>query len=517
MLIKPEFKKIILKLTNPDRVLAVIPSARTIEYKGQTLVVVPHRDDEVRILNNIGIEAPMPIQSYYNWPGRYTPFDHQKVTSAFLTQHNRAYCLNDMGTGKTLSVLWAYDYLRSVGKAHKMLVMSPLSTLEETWGNSIFRNFPHLTFAVLHGSREKRIKLLTDNYDVYIINHDGVKIIGDLIANREDIDVIVIDEIASVARNKGTDRWKALRKIVPHPNRICWGLTGTPTPKAPTDAWAQCLLVTPDTVPSYMGVFKDRLMKQVGPFTWLPRPEATAIVAKAMQPSIRYKRDDCIDLPPVTYENRSVELTKDQKIAYKHMLDSLYAEIGGCEITAVNEAVKVMKLVQIACGAIYGNDGETAFVPATSRLQLTNEIIEEAGSKTIVFVPFTGALHAVANYLKKQGHTVEIINGAVSKTNRDRIFNDFQNAEDPKVLVAQASAMSHGLTLTAASVIIWFAPVNSLETYEQACARITRPGQKLKQLIVNIEGCPVEKKMYERLQSKGKMQGLLLTAIEEGV
>ena len=134
-----------------------------------------------------------------------------------------------------------------------------------------------------------------------------------------------------------------------------------------------------------------------------------------------------------------------------------------------------------------------------------------------MFVPFTGALHAVANYLKKQGHTVEIINGAVSKTNRDRIFNDFQNAEDPKVLVAQASAMSHGLTLTAASVIIWFAPVNSLETYEQACARITRPGQKLKQLIVNIEGCPVEKKMYERLQSKGKMQGLLLTAIEEGV
>ena len=516
MLVKPEFKKLILKLNNSAQVLAVLPSAKTITYKGQELVVVPHRDEEVRILSNLGIHAPMPIEYFYSWPGRYKPFEHQVTTASFLTRNHRAFCLNDMGTGKTLSVLWAYDYLRSIGRAKKMLVISPLSTLEETWGSSIFRNFPHLTFSVLYGTKEKRRKLLAQDVDVYIINHDGLKIVGDDIANRDDIDVVVIDEIA-VARNKGTDRWKALRKIVPHPNRICWGLTGTPTPNAPTDAWAQCLLVNPATVPQYMGVFRDQTMKQVGPYGWINRPNATAIVAKAMQPSIRYKRDECIDLPPVTYETRKVELTPAQRDAYKHMLNQLHTEIDGVQITAVNEAVKVMKLVQICVGAAIGTDSEVAFVPATSRLVEVEEIIEQAGSKVIVFVPFTGALKAVAEYLKKKGNTVEIINGAVSKNERDRIFREFQHTENPRVLVAQASAMSHGLTLTAASVIIWFAPVNSLETYEQACARISRPGQKLKQLIVHIEGSPIEKAMYERLQRKGKMQNLLLDAIKMGV
>ena len=516
MLIKPEFKKIVLKLDKPERVLAVIPHARTIQYKGQDLVVVPHRDEEVRILGNLGIEAPMPIEYYYRWSGQYKPFAHQLVTSSFLTRHLRAYCLNDMGSGKTLSVLWSYDYLRSIGKVKRMLVIAPLSTLEQTWGDAIFRNFPHLTFSVLHGTRERRRKLLDQPVDIYIINHDGLKVLANDIAKRDDISVVVPDELA-VYRNKSTDRWKALRKLVPHPNRICWGLTGTPTPTAPTDAWAQCLLINPDNVPAYMGVFKSMTMRQLSQFKWIPKPEATAIVAAAMQPSIRFKREDCIDLPPVTYETRSVEMTKDQKDAYKGMLTKLYTEINGTEVTAVNEAVKMMKLVQIVCGAVYSGDGETAFVPATSRLALTDEIIQEAGSKVIVFVPFTGALLAVAEYLRHKGHTVEIINGAVSKTARDQIFREFQHEENPRVIVAQPSAMSHGLTLTAASVIVWFAPPNSLETYEQACARITRPGQKLNQLIVNVEGSPVERKIYERLLNRGKMQGLLLDAIEEGV
>lgn len=826
MLIKPEFKKIVLKLSEPERVLAVIPSAKTIEYKGHTLVVVPHRDAEVRILHNLGIEAPMPITYYYRWPkvgGKHNPFSHQVETASFLTRHSRAYCLDDMGCGKTAAVLWSYDYLRSIGELNKMLVVSPLSTLDETWGNTIFKTFPHLTFSILHGTRERRIKLLQEDVDIYVINHDGLKVIGDALANREDVNLVVIDEIAQVARNAGTDRWKALRKLVPHPKRRCWALTGTPTPNSPEDAWAQCKLVTPETVPTYRGKFRDMTMKQMGPYKWVPRPEATEIVAKAMSPAIRHKRDECIDLPPVTYETRSVELTAAQKAAYKTMLNKLHSDIDGTEITAVNEAVKVMKLVQIACiayntpvltargwvaiqdvapadqvwdgvewvrhggpvykgvrnviecggiwltpehevltnrgwkpaeelknanaseglnwaevrlpnsieprrvyprtdevrevamsmrvweygnagesisaerlpyvpselrvsprqrnpqnvgdapipnlvrdktkvyksygqrleelrrawnnrvrsvgalvrgvlgghergvlrhahagaegqqrgvlegklsvgdpvrtgeqhprecdstnpgrphdsgascgavrrkawnnsreastgmvcgeganpsvavfdivncgprnrfvvrgkngelrivhncGAVYGNDGETAFIPASSRLELTHEIIEEAGSKVIVFVPFTGALHAVSEYLTKKGHTVEVINGEVPKKERDRIFTAFQNHADPGVLVAQASAMSHGLTLTAASVIVWFAPVNSLETYEQACARITRPGQVHKQLVINIEGTPVERVMYERLQKKGKMQGLLLDAIKKGV
>jgi len=188
------------------------------------------------------------------------------------------------------------------------------------------------------------------------------------------------------------------------------------------------------------------------------------------------------------------------------MLTKLHAEYEGGMITAMNEAVKAMKLIQIACGVVYDNEGNDVVIPSTDRLAVTREIIEEAGSKVIVFVPFTSALESVAEYLRKH-FTVEIVSGKTGKGERDRIFGAFQNGKDPHVIVANAGTMSHGLTLTAASVIIWFAPPNSAETYEQACARITRPGQKLNQLIVNIEGSAAERALYNTMS-----HGLTLTA-----
>lgn len=164
------------------------------------------------------------------------------------------------------------------------------------------------------------------------------------------------------------------------------------------------------------------------------------------------------------------------------------------------------------CGAAYTEDGTVA-IPAGPRVELVREVIEEADAKVIVFVPLTGALNMVADELRKD-YTVEVVHGGVSKNERDRIFGDFQKAKDPRVLVANAAAMSHGLTLTAANVIVWYAPTTSNEVYEQANARIVRPGQKLNTLIVHVEGSDVERKMYERLQNKGRMQGLLLDMLK---
>ena len=124
--------------------LAAIPSARSKVVGGRQLVVLPHRLDEIRVLNNIGVRAPSPILYYYDWPGRYTPFTHQRQTAAFLTLHRRALVLNDIGTGKSLSALWAADYLMRIGCVHKVLILSPLSTLERVWGDAIFSNFLHL-------------------------------------------------------------------------------------------------------------------------------------------------------------------------------------------------------------------------------------------------------------------------------------------------------------------------------------------------------------------------------------
>lgn len=165
------------------------------------------------------------------------------------------------------------------------------------------------------------------------------------------------------------------------------------------------------------------------------------------------------------------------------------------------------------CGVAYNAAGGETIIPAKPRIDVVHEIIEEAEGKVIVFVPLTGALEHLAAELGKH-YSVEVVHGGTSKTERDRIFGAFQKHKDPHVLVANAGAMSHGLTLTASNTIVWYGPPTSNEIYTQANARIVRPGQKLNTLIVHIESTPVEKKMFDRLRKKGTMQGALLDLLK---
>lgn len=513
MIVKPKHRKLVLNLKDPNRVLNVIPTAGTIRYKGQRLVVVPHRLDEVRVLRNMGFDAPSPIDYYYDWPARFTPFYAQYKTAAFFTLYRRGYCLNDMGTGKTMSLLWAWDFLRQEGLTNKLLVVAPLSTLESTWGDEIFTHLPHLKFGVVHGDRARRQKILAQNYDVFIVNHDGVKVISEDLQKRPDIDAVVIDELSEAARNAGTDRWKTFKKTLSK-RAWLWGMTGTPTPKSPEDAWAQCRLITPDTVPPYFSRFRDQVMKQVGPYKWVQRDGAMDHVYNVMQPAVRFKRSDCTDLPDMMYETRHVPLTKEQEKAYSEMLNKLQSSYQGGEFVALNEGVKMAKLVQISVGAVYDTNGTPVIIPTKPRLEEAAKLVSESPSKTIVYVPFTAALQQVATYLR-QWYSVEVIYGDVSKTERARIFGAFQKSPDPQVLVAQPSAMSHGLTLTAAAMIVWFAPTTRPDTYQQANGRTNRAGQKHDQLICHLEGTPVERRMYARLKDQEHTQGVLLDMMEQ--
>jgi SNF2 family DNA or RNA helicase len=147
---------------------------------------------------------------------------------------------------------------------------------------------------------------------------------------------------------------------------------------------------------------------------------------------------------------------------------------------------------------------------------MVEEIIAEAGSeKVIVFVPLTGTLHMLEKELSKH-HTVAVVNGEVSANKRNVIFENFQNAKDPRVLIAHPATMAHGLTLTAASTIIWYGPITSNEQYTQANGRIERTGKKTASAVVNIAATPLEVKMYQRLENKQKMQGVLLDLLSGG-
>lgn len=509
MLVREKHKALVLKLQKPERVTSVIPTAKQLTVKGHQLTAIPHRSAEAQILQNLGFDPPAPVDYYYDWPGQFEPMKAQRDTVRFLTKHNRCYVLNDLGTGKTLSTLWAFDFLRNEGSAQKMLVVAPLSTLQRTWADELFKHFPHLQYAVLHGSKKQRQALLSNtNTDVYIINHDGVKVLKEDLANRDDIDTVVLDELSQCARNHGTDRWKALRELTRERTRV-WGLTGTPIPNEPTDAWAQCRLLTPHTVPRYFRHFQMQTMKQISTYKWIAKDDALETVNKVMQPAIRFSREECVDLPPVTHETREVGLTKDQNRLFEDMKAKSYAAYQGGEITAVNAAIQVMRMVQIACGAAYDPEGKPVIIKPKARIEETRQLIESAGSKVLVFVPFKSALQMVHDELSKQ-FTCEMIDGSVSKSERDRIIGNFQQAKNPRVLIAQPATMSHGLTLTAASVVCWFAPITSAETYQQANARISRPGQKHNQLICHIQGTPLEAKLYEKLKTKTLTQDSLL-------
>lgn len=464
----------------------------------------------------MGYDVPPPVDVMYDWPGKFKPFHAQRETVKFLTMRDRAYVLSAMGSGKSMSALWTADFLMRSKEVKKCLIIAPLSTLERTWGDSVFFNLTHRNAVVLHGSRERRKKLLAEDFDFYIINTDGVKIIVDDLKDRPDIDMIVIDELAT-SRNASTDRWKAINTICnkQHPRRII-GMTGTPTPNLPTDAWAQCRIVTPSSVPPYFGRFRDQVMRQVTQWKWVPREGALETVRHAMQPNIRFSLEDCVDLPPQMFETREVEMSAEQKKAYKDMLSRLHAEVSEGQITAANEAVKMLKLLQIACGIAYGNDGEMHELPNEHRMSIIEEVVEEAEGKIIVFVPFTGALNMVAERLSKHW-AVETVHGGTPKRERDRIFKEFQDGGEmgPRVIVANPATMAHGITLTAATVICWYAPVTSNEIYEQACARVRRPGQKRTTVIVHVAGSDVERRMYERLKNKQSMQNVLLAMLKE--
>lgn len=514
MLVIPKAKALALKLKHPERVLAAIPTAKAISFRGQQLVAVPHKIAEAQTLRSLGIAAPSPILHYYNWSGQFTPYEHQRMTASFLTMNQKCLVLNEIGTGKTQSALWAADYLMKTKKVRKVLILSPLSTLERVWGDAIFKGFFHRKHVVLHGTAAKRKKLLNTEADFYIINHDGFSIIADDAVGK--FDLVIVDE-AAVLRNPSTSRYKHFKKWMgKNPDTRLWLMTGTPTPNDPTDAWTLSQLVESPYAPRTYTGFREQVMMKIGQWKWVPRPESVETVKNILQPAIRYTRDECFDLPDTVVQTRKVDLTPEQKKHYTTMMKRLVIEMekGDGTISAVNEAVKVQKLVQIACGVAYTDDGQDFEVDCAPRVNAVKEVIEEAGEKVIVFVPLTGTLNMLERELSKRW-SVGVVNGAVSSKKRDQIFYDFQHSKDPRVLIAHPATMAHGLTLTSASTVIWYGPITSNEQYVQANGRVERIGKKHVSNVVHIEATDLEHKMYHRLANKQKLQGLLLDLIQQ--
>jgi len=208
------------------------------------------------------------------------------------------------------------------------------------------------------------------------------------------------------------------------------------------------------------------------------------------------------DLPEMTYTTRNIPLTPQQMKYYETLRKHMVAVAAGEEITTVNAAASLNKLLQLSCGAVYSDSGEVVAFDASNRIAALKEVIDEATHKVIVFAPYKHSIHIISEELKKSGYTCEVISGDVSVGKRTEIFAKFQTEPDPKILVIQPQAASHGVTLTAANVIVYWSPVMSVETYLQANARTHRAGQRNPCTVVHLQGSPVEKRMYAMLEAK---------------
>ncbi len=483
------------------------------QWKGERMLALPHDSTHVRLARNFGIVAPAPVLTYYDWAGM-KPFEAQRQTVAMLTTEPRAFVLNGMGTGKTRAALWAFDYLRMEGLSHRMLVVAPLSTLNMTWLREALQVAPHLKVNVLYGTKERRLRMLADPADIYVINHDGVGIISNEIRRRTDIDVLCLDELAAY-RNGSSRRFKTMM-LTSHGKPRIWGMTGSPIPNAPTDAWAQTRIVAPWQAPAGFNSFRETTMMKVSAFKYVARPSALATVHKMMQPAVRYTLDDVTELPDLIMREIPVQQGVIQTKAYVQLSNHLHAQFEAGEITVQNAGILMNKLLQVSMGWVYTDTRGVVGFDNTDRLMATADIIDATDRKVIVFVPFIHALHGVSDYLTKEGIPNKIVSGDTPKNERDKIFGAFQHGIDPRVIVAHPQCMSHGLTLTAADTIIWFGPYPSGEIVEQANARITRVGQTHKQQVIMLSGTKIESKLYARLRTKSGVQHTLLDMFKEG-
>jgi SNF2 family DNA or RNA helicase len=492
-------KALLLEVPNPSVVTGAIKKSAVLEsFGGMSKVAVHWGHDEAETLAKLRSDVPSPILRDYKWPGKFTPFDHQKETASFLSIRKRAFCFNEQGTGKTASIIWAADYLMKKRLVKRVLVLCPLSIMKSAWQKDLFTFAMHRSCGVAHGSAAQRKKVIESGVEFVIINFDGLSVVADEVA-AGGFDLIVVDE-ANAYKNAQTNRWKVMNRLLKATEPRLWMLTGTPAAQSPVDAFGLAKLVNPEGCPKYFTEFKATVLTKVTQFKWVPKPSAPAYVHNVLQPAIRFEKKDCLDLPEVTHLDRDAPLTTQQMKYYKLLRDEMIMEAAGEEVSAVNAATKLNKLLQISGGAVYTDTGEVLEFDVSNRLNVVLEVIEEASNKVLVFVPFTHTIELLKNRIEQAGITCGVINGSVSVNKRSELVDRFQANKDPHVLIIQPQAASHGLTLTAADTIIWYAPVTSVETYLQANARIDRPGQKNAMTVVHIKGSAVEDRLYKMLQ-----------------
>lgn len=509
-----EERNVVLIPTSGDYDHLLPQHARMIGIKGATFWAVDNTPEFNSLLYAAGVPVLAPIYfSDYDWSG-IKVYAAQVQMAALVSSRRRCFNLSALGAGKTIGSLLAIDWLIQEDVIKRALVVAPLSTLWTVWEQEIEANFYRLIPVVLHGTKEKRLRLLSDNFwNVAIINHDGPATIQQELLCRE-FQCVVIDEIASF-RDARTRRWKVMQRIVDKAEYAA-GLTGSPTPNYPSDCYGIAKLMVPHRVPKAFLKFRQSVEIEVAPNQWVPRKGSADIVAKVLQPAVRFLRSEISELKNVhMIPPQRVLMSPEQTAALERLKRDAVVMFPEGVVSAINAATLLGKLLQICAGAVYTSEKNRQVINLnpSQRIETVKTIIDGSEGKVIIIAPYIHIANILCEALEKGHYRFAKIMGEISARTRSEIFKTFQDKRDPlRIIVAHPRVLAHGINLTAANTITWFAPIFSREIYEQVNGRIIRLGQELEQYIMHLSGGPEEDAAYRVLERKGTMQEAVLAA-----
>ena len=442
----------------------------------------------------------------------FSPHDYQAYAIDYIKTHPIAAVLLDMGLGKTVISLTAIaDLLFDSFEAHRVLVIAPLRVARDTWPTEIekWEHLQHLTYSVVVGTPKDRRAALMAGADITIINRENLQWLIEDSGFPFDYDMVVIDELSSF-KNHQSKRFQALMKVRPKVKRII-GLTGTPSSNGLMDLWAEFkLLDMGQRLGRFISQYRnnyflpDKLNGQII-YSYKPMPYAEdAIYRKISDVTISMKSTDHLKMPELISSKYEVRLSEEERNRYEELKSQLVLQLPEGEVTAANAASLTGKLVQLANGAIYSDDGDTVEFH-NRKLDALEDIIEAANGKPLL----------VAYWFK---HDLERIKQRfdVREIKSSKDITDWNSGKIPVAVIHPASA-GHGLNLQAGgSTLIWFGLTWSLELYQQTNARLWRQGQTAGTVVIQhiITKGTIDERILKALSRKELTQNSLIDAVK---
>lgn len=448
---------------------------------------------------------------------KYNPHEYQKYAIRFIEEHPVAAILLDMGMGKSSITLTAIeDLMFDRFEVSKVLIIAPIRVCKFTWPEEIEKwdHLRGLTYSVAVGSAAERRAALQKEADIYIINRENVPWLVEESGIPFDYDMVVIDELSSF-KNWKSKRFKALMKVRPKVKRIV-GLTGTPASNGLMDLYAEFkVLDMGERLGKFIGryrnaFFRPGAMNGQVVYSYMPLPGAEQkIYDRISDITISMKNTDHLRMPELISVSKTVYMDGYEEEDYEELKKELVLDLHGTEVTAANAAVLTGKLLQMANGAIYTDDGEME-VLHDHKLDALEDLIEEANGKPVLVAYwFKHDLERIEERLAERKIPFE-------RLEKDDSIRRWNKGEIPVALIHPASA-GHGLNLQeGGNTLIWFGLTWSLELYQQTVARLWRQGQKAGTVVVQhiVTANTIDEKVLEALEAKDKTQSALIKAVK---